>query len=133
MFSGALLLAHQLPTPYFMLTFTVPESLRAFLRSNQRVGYAALFETSSEAIKTLCANPKFMGADMPGFFGVLHTWGRELQFHPHIHYLVPGGTLSSQDGSWHAASWEFYLPVHALSKIFRAKFRDVISQAGLLD
>jgi hypothetical protein len=126
-------LANQLPTPYFMLTFTVPESLRGFLRSNQRLGYAALFEASSEAIKTLSRNPKFGLADTPGFFGVLHTWGRELQFHPHIHYLVPGGALSSEDGSWQAASHGFYLPVHALSNLFRAKFRDAIAQAGLLD
>ena len=116
-----------------MLTFTVPESLRAFLRSHQRVGYAALFEASCESIKTLCANPKFSPADTPGFLGVLHTWGRQLQFHPHIHYLVPGGTFSSEDSAWHAARTGFYLPVHALSKIFRAKFRDAIAQAGLLD
>ena len=126
-------LDHQLPTAYFMLTFTVPESLREFLRANQRAGYAALFDTSSGAIKTLCANPKFSAADMPGFFGVLHTWGRELQFHPHIHYLVPGGALSSADGSWQSASAGFYLPVHALSRIYRAKFRDTIAAAGLLD
>ena len=126
-------LANQLPTAYFMLTFTVPESLREFLRANQRAGYAALFEASSGAIKTLCANPKFSRADTPGFLGVLHTWGRELQFHPHIHYLVPGGTFSREDSAWHAARTGFYLPVHALSKIFRAKFRDVIVQAGLLD
>jgi Putative transposase/Transposase zinc-binding domain len=126
-------LEHQLPTPYFMLTFTVPESLRAFLRSNQRLGYAGLFEASSGAIKTLCANPQFALADTPGFFGVLHTWGRVLQFHPHIHYLVPGGALSSTDGTWKTASAGFYLPVHALSRLYRARFRDLIAQAGLLD
>jgi Putative transposase/Transposase zinc-binding domain len=126
-------LERQLPTPYFMLTFTVPESLRACLRSNQRLGYAGLFEASSGAIKTLCANPQFALADTPGFFGVLHTWGRELQFHPHIHYLVPGGALSSKDGAWQPASSGFYLPVRALSRLYRAKFRDLIAQAGLLD
>ena len=126
-------LAQQLPTPYFMLTFTVPESLRGFLRSHQRVGYAALFEASAGAIKTLSRNPKFSRADTPGFLGVLHTWGRELQFHPHIHYLVPGGALSSEDSAWHASVDGFYLPVHALSAVYRAKFRDAIAQAGLLD
>ena len=58
---------------------------------------------------------------------------RRLQFHPHIHYLVPGGALSSADGTWQPASHGFYLPVHALSRVFRAKFRDVIAQTGLLD
>jgi Putative transposase len=64
--------------------------------------------------------------------GVLHTWGRQLQYHPHIHYLVPGGAVSSADGRWHASSPGFYLPVHALSAIFRAKFRDAMDEAGLL-
>jgi hypothetical protein len=123
----------QLPTHYFLLTFTVPESVRGFLRANQRVGYAGLFEASSEAIKALCASPKFLGADTPGFFGVLHTWGRVLQFHPHIHYLVPGGAFCSADSHWYASSPGFFLPVHALSRVYRAKFRDTITQAGLLD
>jgi hypothetical protein len=55
-----------------------------------------------------------------------------LQYHPHIHYLVPGGALSSQDGRWHASSPGFYLPVHALSAIFRAKFRHAMAAQGLL-
>ena len=88
-------LQRQLPGHHFMLTFTVPEPLRAFLRSHQRLGYGALFEASSGAIKTLVPDPKYLGADTPGFFGVLHTWGGQLQYHPHIHYLVPGGALSS--------------------------------------
>ena len=71
-------LERQLPTHYFMLTFTVPEPLRAFLRSHQRIGYGALFEASSGAIKALAADQNHLGADTPGFFGVLHTWGRQL-------------------------------------------------------
>jgi len=125
-------LQRQLPTHHFMLTFTVPEPLRAFLRRHQRIGYATLFEASAAAIKKLAPDPKFLAADTPGFLGVLHTWGRQLQYHPHIHYLVPGGALSSQDGRWHACSPGFYLPVHALSAIFRAKFRDAMEGADLL-
>lgn len=126
-------LERRLPTPYFMLTFTVPAQLRGFLRGHPREGYGALFEASAGAIKTLAADRKHLGADTPGFFGVLHTWGRQLQYHPHIHYVVPGGGFDSQEGRWHAAQRGFYLPVHALSPIFRAKFRDAMEYAGLLD
>lgn len=125
-------LERALPTHHFMLTFTVPESLRAFLRSNQRVGYEALFAASAGAIRVLAREPRFKLGDQPGFFGVLHTWGRTLTYHPHIHYLVPGGALSTQDRQWHAASPGFFLPVHALSTIYRGKFRDAIERAGLL-
>ncbi|MBI2001251.1 MAG: transposase [candidate division NC10 bacterium] len=126
-------LARQLPGHHFLLTFTVPQQLRPFLRSHPRIGYAALFAASSGAIKTLAADPRFIGGDRPGFFGVLHTWGRQLQYHPHIHYVVPGGALSSQSGRWHSARLDFYLPVQALSKIFRARFRHRIQKAGLLN
>ncbi len=125
-------LERQLPTPYFMLTFTVPASLREFLRCHPRAGYAALFAASCGAIKTLAADRKLLGADTPGFFGVLHTWGRQLQYHPHIHYVVPGGGFDSHDGRWHAADRGFFLPVRALSPIFRAKFRAAMAAAGLL-
>jgi hypothetical protein len=123
----------QLPGHHFMLTFTVPEQLRRFIRKHQRVAYAALFKASSEAIKKLSPDPKYIGGDLPGFFGVLHTWGRTLQFHPHIHYIVPGGALSSTDGFWHPSRIDFYLPVRALSSIFKAKFRDAMKQAKLFD
>ena len=125
-------LERALPTHHFMLTFTVPESLRAFLRSNQRIGYEALFAASAGAIRALAREPRFNLGDQPGFFGVLHTWGRTLQYHPHIHYVVPGGALSTADRQWHAASPGFFLPVHALSTIYRAKFRDAMQSAGLL-
>jgi Putative transposase/Transposase zinc-binding domain len=125
-------LEQRLPTHHFMLTFTVPAQLRAFIRAHQRIGYSALFEASAGAIKKLVPDPKCLGADCPGLLGVLHTWGRQLQYHPHIHYLVPGGALSSADARWHASSPGFYLPVHALSAIFRAKFRDAIDEHDLL-
>jgi len=125
-------LQRRLPGHHFMLTFTVPECLREFLRSHQRIGYGALFAASAGAIKKLAADPRRLGGDIPGFLGVLHTWGRQLQYHPHIHYLVPGGALSSTDRQWHASSAGFYLPVRALSRIFRAKFRDAMATQGLL-
>lgn len=123
----------QLPGHHFLITFTVPEQLRSFLRQHQRVGYSALFKASSDAIKKLALDPKHIGGDLPGFFGVMHTWGRTLQYHPHIHYVVSGGALRSSDGSWHPSRVDFFLPVKALSVIFRAKFRDLMKQANLFD
>ncbi|MCP4152516.1 MAG: transposase [bacterium] len=122
-----------LPGNYFLITFTVPEEMRPFMRSHQRVTYNALFTASSQAVKMLAPDEKHLGGDLPGFFGVLHTWGRQMQYHPHIHYIAPGGAFNTQDGQWHCARPNFYLPVKALSKIYRAKFRDAMLAAGLLD
>jgi hypothetical protein len=121
-----------LPCPYFLLTFTVPAGLRDFVRQHQRIAYAAMFEASSAAIKTLAADPKFVGTTRCGFFGVLHTWGRTLEYHPHVHYVVPGGGLSADGSQWLPSRADFFVPVRALSILFRAKFRDALDRAGLL-
>jgi hypothetical protein len=125
--------ARLLPCPYFLLTFTLPEALRAFVRAQQRIAYAALFEASSSSIQTLAADPKYLGSPRVGFFGVLHTWGRTLQYHPHVHYVVPGGAVSQDDARWLPSRADFFVPVKALSLIFRARFRDILGRAGLLD
>jgi hypothetical protein len=125
--------ARLLPCPYFLVTFTLPAELRRFVRAHQRVCYAALFEASSQALKLLAADPKYVGTSCPGFFGVLHTWGRTLEYHPHVHYVVPGGGLSADGSQWLPSRADFFVPVKALSKIFRAKFRDALARAGLLD
>jgi hypothetical protein len=125
--------ARLLPCPYFLVTFTLPAELRRFVRAHQRVCYAALFEASSEALKRLAADPRYVGARQLGFFGVLHTWGRTLEYHPHVHYVVPGGGLSDDGSQWLPSRADFFVPVKALSKIFRAKFRDALARAGLVD
>lgn len=116
-----------------MITFTVPQNLRDFIRSHQRACYAAMFAASSQSIKKLAADPKYIGADMPGFLGVLHTWGRQMPYHPHIHYVVPGGAFSKSNGNWHCSRIDFFLPVKAISKIFKAKFRDLMKACNLYD
>lgn len=121
----------QLPGHHFMITFTVPEEIRSFIRSHQRVAYSAMFKASSEAISKLAGDERHMGGDLAGFFGVLHTWGRTMEYHPHLHYIAPGGAFSTKDGKWHPSRTDFYLPVKALSKIYRAKFRDEMKAAGL--
>jgi Putative transposase/Transposase zinc-binding domain len=121
-----------LPCPYFLVTFTLPAELRALARSHQRIMYAALFEASSEALRALAADPKFVGTDRLGFFGVLHTWGRTLEYHPHVHYIVPGGGIDQVGGRWLPSRADFLVPVKALSILFRAKFRDILAREGLL-
>jgi hypothetical protein len=112
----------QLPVPYFMLTFTLPSPLRAFARSHQKFVYDALFRTSAEAAQRLARDPRFVGGTL-GLVGVLHTWARDLSYHPHVHYLVPAGGLAEDGHTWLPARKKFLLPVKALSKLFRAKFR----------
>ena len=113
-----------LPTRYFLLTFTLPSQLRRVARSHQKLFYHLLFRTSADAVQKLAQDPRFVGGRM-GMVGVLHTWGRNLAYHPHIHYVVPAGGLAA-DGTWLPSRKNFLMPVKALSKIFRAKFRDAL-------
>jgi hypothetical protein len=125
-------LALLLPCPYFLITFTLPAELRPFARSHPKIAYNALFHASSQALKLLAANPRWVGTDSPGFLGVLHTWGRALPFHAHVHYIVPGGGPSPDGSRWMPSRLNFFVPDRALSKVFRAKFRDALRAAGLL-
>ena len=122
----------QLPGHHFMITFTVPQQLRRFIRSNPKQGYSAMFTASSQTLKAVAATTRFVGGDLPGFFGVLHTWGRQLQYHPHIHYIVPGGAVSKSGGTWHPSQVSFFAPVRVMSTIFKAKLRDEFTRIGLL-
>jgi predicted RNA-binding Zn-ribbon protein involved in translation (DUF1610 family) len=115
----------QLPVPYFMLTVTLPSQLRAFARSHQKLVYAVLFHASAEAAQQLACNPRFVGGTL-GLVGVLHTWARDLSYHPHVHYLVPAGGLADDGTTWRPSRKKFLLPVKALSKLFRAKLRDAL-------
>lgn len=113
-----------LPVPYHLATFTVPDSLRRTIRSHPRELLALLFRTASTTLLDLCANPRWLGVT-PGVTAVLHTWTRQLEYHPHVHFLVTGGGLAP-DGSWREPERGFLVPVHALSKVFRARFRDAL-------
>ena len=123
----------QLPGPHFLLTFTVPAPLRPFIRSHQRLAYQAMFHASAMALKRLATDERFIGTDLPGFTGVLHTLGRQLQYHPHLHYIVPGGGLSKDRTTWRPSRANFFVPVKALSPIYRALFKEEMRHAGLLE
>ena len=126
-------LENQLPGPYFLITSTVPETLRPFIRSHPRIAYQALFHASSQALKRLAKDERFIGTRLPGFTGILHTRGRQLQYHPHIHYIVPGGGLSKDRSAGLPSRVNFFVPVKALSPIYRNIFKEEMAQAGLLD
>jgi hypothetical protein len=119
-----------LPVPYFMLTFTLPAELRELARHNQKMIYNLLFCASADAAQKLAKDPRFVGGQI-GLVGVLHTWTRNLAYHPHIHYLAPGGGLVSDGSLWRPARSDFFLPVRALSKLFRAAFRRGLQKTAL--
>lgn len=121
-----------LPVPYFMVTFTLPEGLRVLARSHQRQVYSVLFQASAAALQALAADPRFVGGQI-GFLGVLQTWTGDLRYHPHIHYLVPAGGLSSNGQTWLRARNAFFVHVKPLSRLFRGKFRAALTQAGLVE
>jgi hypothetical protein len=122
-----------LPVPYFMVTFTLPEELRALARSNQKAIYNLLFRTAAAALQQLAQDPRFVGGQI-GMIGVLQTWTRDLHYHPHLHFLVPGGGLAPDGQHWLPCKRkDFLVHVKPLSKLFRAKFRDELKKTDLFD
>ena len=113
--------AELLPVSYFHIVFTLPHELSALVLQNKRLLYDLLFRASAATLLELAGDPKHLGADI-GFLGVLHTWGQNLHHHPHIHYVVPAGGLAPDGSRWLASSKRFFLPVGALSRVFRGKF-----------
>ncbi len=114
-----------LPCPYFLVTFTLPSGLRDVARAHQRRLRGAV-RGLERGLARLAADPRYLGTARPGFFGVLHTWGRTLEYHPHVHYVIPGGGLSADGDRWLASRADFLVPVKALSIVFRGKFRDLL-------
>ena len=122
-----------LPGPHFLLTFPVPETLRPFLRSHQRLAYHAMFQASATARTRLAKDERCIGTHFPGSPGLLHTWGRQLQYHPPLHSIVPGGGLSEDRTTWLSSRAHFFVPVKALSPISRAIFTENMGPARLLE
>jgi hypothetical protein len=125
--------AQLLPIPYFHLVFTLPHQLAPWIRANLALGYNLLFAAAAQAIQTLAADPKHLGAQV-GFFAILHTWGQQLSFHPHLHLVVTGGGLSSDGKKWIPAPLShkgkhFFLSVKALSARFRRLYLDGLKAA----
>jgi hypothetical protein len=112
-----------LPVHYFHVVFTVPAQLRPVFRRNQRAMYKLLFEAATQTLQILGDDPKRLGAQL-GITAVLHTWTRELDFHPHLHCIVTGGGLSQDGTAWVPARRKYLFPVKVLSRLFRGIFLD---------
>ena len=112
--------AELLPVPYFHVVFTLPASIAAVAFQNKSAVYAILFKTVIEAVTTLAANHRRLGARIGGL-AILDTWGEALTHHPHIHCVVPGGGLSLNGSRW-ISGQELLLAVKPLSRLFRPRF-----------
>src|ERR1700676_4615033 len=121
--------SEMLPVPYFHITITVPEQLREVLRANQRDGYGVLMRAGAAAIIELARDPRYVGGTV-GVLAVLHTWTQQLNLHPHVHCLVTGGGISDDASTWHSARRKFLVPIKALAKLVRGKFRAMLRQTS---
>ena len=120
--------AELLPVEYFHVVFTVPESIAAIAFYNKAVVYDILFRATAQTLLTIAADPQRLGVQI-GFFAVLHSWGQNLHFHPHLHCVVPGGGLSARANRWIHGRHHFLLPVKVLSALFRRLFLEALHQA----
>ena len=120
--------AELLPVEYFHVVFTLPQSLGPLALQNQRAFYGILFRAASETLLQIGADPKHLGARI-GFLAVLHTWGQNLHFHPHLHCVIPGGGIAADDSRWINCREQFLFPVKVLSRLFRAKFVGLLKRA----
>ena len=115
-----------LNAPYFHIVFTVPQELHSLINQNQKLLYDLMYKSVSETLSELSWDPKYLGAQ-PGFFCVLHTWGEDLHYHPHIHVVMMAGGLTKSK-KWQSSSKKFFIPVKVLSKKFRGKFLHYLKQ-----
>ena len=117
-----------LPVEYFHVVFTLPSELGALVLQNKKVIYNLLFRATAETLTELAASWKDLKAQI-GFFAILHTWGQKLDFHPHLHCVVPGGGISLDGTRWVSCPRGFFMPVKLLSRKFRGKFLALLKEA----
>jgi hypothetical protein len=105
---------------YFHTVFTVPHELHPLIYQNQKLLYDLLYKTVSKTLTNLSLDKKYLGAKI-GFFCVLHTWSKDIHYHPHIHVVVLAGGLTKTN-QWKQSKKNFFIPVKVLSKVFRGKY-----------
>ncbi|HOX87901.1 MAG TPA: transposase [bacterium] len=119
-----------LPVEYFLATFTLPYELRFLAWDNQILVYNLLFACASKTLKDFGVNPKNLGADI-GMTAVLHTHNRRLEYHPHVHAVVPGGGVDKARKQWKKKKSKYLFNEFALAKVFRTRFLEAATEAGL--
>jgi hypothetical protein len=117
-----------LPVGYFHVVFTIPHELNSLVLHNQKLLYSLLLRAAGHTLMELARDPKYLGATI-GLTSVLHTWGRNLSFHPHVHAIVPGGGLSSDGLRFVRSRKKFFIPVKVVSNKFRGKFLYFLKKA----
>jgi hypothetical protein len=110
-----------LNTPYTHAIFTLPQDLSPLVLHNPRLLYGLLFRTVSQSLLDIAGDPKHLGAEIGGM-AILHTWGGQLQAHPHLHCVLPAGGLAPDGSRWVPCRPDFFLPVRVLSRRFRRLF-----------
>jgi len=118
-----------LPVEYYMATFTLPRELRAFVWHHQRTLYSVLFECAISTLKSFGLNDTSLGGEL-GLIAVLHTHSRRLQFHPHVHVVIPGGCFLRLKQQWKKQRGQYLFNEFNLATVFRARMLEAITQAG---
>ncbi len=118
-----------LPVKYYHVVFTLPHELNSLVMGHRKLLYKLLFDASAATLLSFAKDEKHLGAS-PGIISVLHTWGQQLSFHPHIHCIVSGGGITPNN-EWKEAKkndWQFLFPVEAMSTVYRGKFLEALKQ-----
>jgi hypothetical protein len=115
-----------LDAPYFHVVFTVPQQLQPLINQNQELLYGLMYKAVAGTLAELSQDKKYLGAQA-GFFSLLHTWGQDLHYHPHIHTVVLAGGLTKLN-QWRNSSKKFFIPVKVLAKKFRGKYLHYLKQ-----
>lgn len=121
-----------LPTHYFLFTITLPQGLRQVARSHQKIVYSSMFSCTHDALRKLAKDKRFVGSKKIGYLAVLHTWGSMLQYHPHLHLVIPGGAVSEKKDQWLSSRQDLFVHTKPLEKIVKAKLKDAMKKAQLL-
>jgi DNA-directed RNA polymerase subunit RPC12/RpoP len=119
-----------LPVPYFLVTCTVPAALRPAFAARPEVLHDVFFAQAAAAVQAVAALPRHLGAEL-GMLGVLHTWGRQMQHHPHLHFIVPGGGLRPDRKKWRRCRRpDWLLPGEAVAAALRRGFDEALRAAA---